>query len=164
DQTKISMLAPVTLPGHSTGGIIDPDRLDEAIGEGGELSRIRKLLENKELGLAVDPRAIASFEAAVAEPPADAQEPEHTEGPGDGGELGRLRNMLENKDRGLAVNPPVIASFEAAVAERAADGQEPEDTEGPGDEGTETQQAGVADSDDDASAAEIEAEEDQRKR
>ena len=114
DQTKISMLAPVTLPGHSTGGIIDPDRLDEAIGEGGELSRIRKLLENKELGLAVDPRVIASFEAAVAEPPAD--------------------------------------------------GQEPEDTEGPGDEGTETPQAAVADSDDDASAAEIEAEEDQRKR
>src|SRR5699024_12861123 len=85
DHTKICILAPVTLPGHSTGGIIDPERLDEAIGEGGELSRIRKLLENKELGLAVDPRVIASFEAAVAEPPADGQEPEDTEGPGDEG-------------------------------------------------------------------------------
>src|SRR5699024_7486538 len=108
DQTQISTLAPVTLPGHSTGGIIGPERLAEALREGGELSRTRKLLENKELGLAGDPRAIAAFEAAVAEPPAD--------------------------------------------------GQEPEDTEGPGDEGTETPQAAVADSDDDASAAEIEAE------
>src|SRR5699024_6416370 len=85
DQPNISMRAPVTLPGHSPGGIIDPDRLDEAIGEGGELARIRKLLKNKELGLAVDPRVIASFEAAVAEPPADGEEPEDTEEPGDEG-------------------------------------------------------------------------------
>src|SRR5699024_5751102 len=48
--------------------------------------------------------------------------------------------------------------------EPPADGQEPEDTEGPGDEGTETPQAAVADSDDDAGAAELEAEEDPLQR
>lgn len=83
DQTKISLLAPVTLPGHSEGGLIPSDRLDAAIAEGGSLDTIAKLLEHKELALAIDPRIIASFEAAIAEPtPADA--PEETEEP-DGG-------------------------------------------------------------------------------
>lgn len=69
DKTKVSMLAPVTLPGHTADGIIAPDDLDEAIGEGGSLSTIKDLLDHDELGLALDPRVIASFEAAVAEPP-----------------------------------------------------------------------------------------------
>lgn len=71
DKTKVSMLAPVTLPGHTADGIIAPNELDEAIGEGGSLSTIRDLLDHKELGLALDPRIIASFESAVAEPPPD---------------------------------------------------------------------------------------------
>ncbi|SMX88214.1 hypothetical protein BI49514_02119 [Brevibacterium iodinum ATCC 49514] len=78
DQTKISLLAPVTLPGHSEGGLIPSDRLDAAIAEGGSLDTIAKLLEHKELALAIDPRIIASFEAAIAEPP-PADAPEETE-------------------------------------------------------------------------------------
>ncbi|WP_228278264.1 DUF6049 family protein [Brevibacterium limosum] len=82
DQTKISLLAPVTLPGHSEGGLIPSDWLDAAIAEGGSLDTIAKLLRHKELALAIDPRIIASFEAAIAEPP-PADAPEETEEPGD---------------------------------------------------------------------------------
>ncbi|WP_025779587.1 DUF6049 family protein [Brevibacterium sp. VCM10] len=87
DQTKISLLAPVTLPGHSEGGLIPADRLDAAIAEGGSLDMIAKLLEHEELALAIDPRVIVSFEAAIAESPS-ADPPEETEGPdtGDGEE------------------------------------------------------------------------------
>ena len=44
-----------------------------------------KLLDHKELALAVDPRVITSFEAAIAEPPppADGEDSEQTEEPGD---------------------------------------------------------------------------------
>ncbi|WP_209324436.1 DUF6049 family protein [Brevibacterium renqingii] len=119
DQTKVSLLAPVTLPGHTEGGLIDPDRLDKAIAEGGSLATIGKLLEKKEVGLAIDPRVIASFEAAVAEPPdADGEAPEETEEPSD-------------KDGGQTRTPQVPAA---------------ENDEG------------------DVSAAELEAEADQRKR
>ena len=87
DQTKISLLAPVTLPGHSEGGLIPADRLDAAVAEGGSLDMIAKLLEHEELALAIDPRVIVSFEAAIAESPS-ADPPEETEGPdtGDGEE------------------------------------------------------------------------------
>ena len=87
DQTKISLLAPVTLPGHSEGGLIPADRLDAAIAEGGSLDMIAKLLEHEELALAIDPRVIVSFEAAIAESPS-ADSPVETEGPdtGDGEE------------------------------------------------------------------------------
>lgn len=87
DQTKISLLAPVTLPGHSEGGLIPADRLDAAIAEGGSLDMIVKLLEHEELALAIDPRVIVSFEAAIAESPS-ADSPVETEGPdtGDGEE------------------------------------------------------------------------------
>ncbi|MGO3066574.1 MAG: DUF6049 family protein [Brevibacterium linens] len=87
DQTKISLLAPVTLPGHSEGGLIPADRLGAAIAEGGSLDIIAKLLEHEELALAIDPRVIVSFEAAIAESPS-ADSPVETEGPdtGDGEE------------------------------------------------------------------------------
>ncbi len=84
DQTKISVLAPVTLPGHSEGGLIPADRLNAAIAEGGSLDTIAKLLKHKELALAVDPRVIASFEAAIAEPPAADAPEEETEEPSAG--------------------------------------------------------------------------------
>jgi hypothetical protein len=117
DQTKVSLLAPVTLPGHSEGGLISPDRLDDAIVDGGSLATVKKLLEHKKLGLAIDPRILASFEAAIAEPP-DSDAPEETEEPAD-------------KDGAETQTPP------AGAAE---------------------------DTDEDASAAELKAEEDQRKR
>ncbi|WP_241896938.1 DUF6049 family protein, partial [Brevibacterium epidermidis] len=117
DQTKISVLAPVTLPGHSEGGLIPSDRLDAAIAEGGSLDTIAKLLQHKELALAVDPRIIASFEAAIAEPaPADA--PEETEDP--------------DKDKGDETQSPPVGAPENDDA--------------------------------DSSGADLEAEEDQRRR
>ncbi|MGO0605221.1 DUF6049 family protein [Brevibacterium linens] len=100
DQTKISLLAPVTLPGHSEGGLIPADRLDAAIAEGGSLDMIAKLLEHEELALAIDPRVIVSFEAAIAESPS-ADSPEETEGPdtGDGEETqSPLVGAPENDD------------------------------------------------------------------
>jgi hypothetical protein len=84
DQTKLSVLAPVTLPGHSDGGLISADDLDEAIAKDGSLATVKKLLDHKELALALDPRVITSFEAAIAEPPpADGEDPEETEDSGD---------------------------------------------------------------------------------
>ncbi|SMX70188.1 DUF6049 family protein [Brevibacterium linens] len=100
DQTKISLLAPVTLPGHSEGGLIPADRLDAAIAEGGSLDMIAKLLEHEELALAIDPRVIVSFEAAIAESPS-ADSPVETEGPdtGDGEETqSPLVGAPENDD------------------------------------------------------------------
>lgn len=100
DQTKISPLAPVTLPGHSEGGLIPADRLDAAVAEGGSLDMIAKLLEHEELALAIDPRVIVSFEAAIAESPS-ADSPEEIEGPdtGDGEETqSPLVGAPENDD------------------------------------------------------------------
>nr|WP_209044063.1 DUF6049 family protein [Brevibacterium marinum] len=71
DKTKISMLAPVTLPGRTTDGIIDPDELEKAIGEEGALSAIMNVLDTPGVGIALDPRIIASFESAVAGPPSE---------------------------------------------------------------------------------------------
>lgn len=68
DKTKVSILAPVTLPDHTTDGIIDPDELEKAIGKGGSLSTIMNVLDTPGVGIALDPRIIASFESAVAEP------------------------------------------------------------------------------------------------
>lgn len=68
DKTKVSMLAPVTLPDHTTDGIIDPDQLEKAIGKGGSLSTIMKVLDTPGIGIALDPRIIASFESALADP------------------------------------------------------------------------------------------------
>ncbi|WP_350270038.1 DUF6049 family protein [Brevibacterium sp. CBA3109] len=78
DKTKISILAPVTLPAHTADGIIDPDDLDKAIGKGGSLTAIMNVLDTPGVGIALDPRIIASFESAVAEPSGDddASEPE----------------------------------------------------------------------------------------
>lgn len=84
DPTKISILAPVILPGRSADGLIDPDQLDEAIADGGSLATVKGLLKHRELGLAVDPRVITSFEAAVAEPEAD-DGTDPTEEPSDNG-------------------------------------------------------------------------------
>jgi hypothetical protein len=100
DQTKVSMLAPVTPPGHSEGGLVGPDRLDDAIADGGSLDTVEKLLDHKELGLAIDPRIIASFEAAIAEPP-DSDDPDETEEP-------------EGKDGEETQTPPVGAPEDGA--------------------------------------------------
>ncbi|MGO2942060.1 MAG: DUF6049 family protein [Brevibacterium aurantiacum] len=83
DKTKVSMLAPVTLPAHTTDGIIDPDELDKAIGKGGSLTAIRNVLDNPGVGIAVDPRVIASFEAAIADPASEDEgsDPEETDEP-----------------------------------------------------------------------------------
>lgn len=83
DKTKVSVLAPVTLPSHTSDGIIDPDDLDKAIGKGGSLTSIMNVLDTPGVGIALDPRIIASFESAVAEPPAedDGSEPEESEEP-----------------------------------------------------------------------------------
>ena len=71
DKTKISILAPVTLPGHTADGIIGSDELDEAIAKGGSLSAIMNVLDTPGVGIALDPRIIASFESATAEPPTE---------------------------------------------------------------------------------------------
>ncbi|WP_426936904.1 DUF6049 family protein [Brevibacterium sp. LE-L] len=106
DQTKLSLLAPVTLPGHSEGGLIPAEQLDKAIADGGSLSTIMKLLDHKELALAVDPRVISSFEAAIAEPPpADGEGSEQTEEPGDeDGEQTQTPpvGVAENEDTGAS--------------------------------------------------------------
>ncbi|MDN6132574.1 DUF6049 family protein [Brevibacterium sp.] len=68
DKTKVSILAPVTLPDHTSDGIIDPDELEKAIGKGGSLSTIMNVLDTPGVGIALDPRVVASFESAVAEP------------------------------------------------------------------------------------------------
>ncbi|WP_193071027.1 DUF6049 family protein [Brevibacterium sp. FME37] len=80
DKTKVSILAPVTLPAHTADGIIDPKDLDKAIGKGGSLTAIMNILDTPGVRIALDPRIIASFESAVAEPPAedDGSEPEET--------------------------------------------------------------------------------------
>lgn len=80
DKTKVSVLAPVTLPAHTTDGIIDPDDLDKAIGKGGSLTAVMNVLDTPGVGIALDPRIIASFESAVAEPQPedDGSEPEES--------------------------------------------------------------------------------------
>ena len=81
DKTKVSMLAPVTLPGHTTDGIIDPDELEKAIGKGGSLSTIMNVLDTPGVDIALDARIIASFESAVTEPPSDDDESQPSETP-----------------------------------------------------------------------------------
>ena len=82
DKTKISMLAPVTIPAHTSDGIIAPDDLDKAIGKDGSLTSIMNVLETPGVGIALDPRIIASFESAVAEPSEeDGSDPEESEEP-----------------------------------------------------------------------------------
>ncbi|UVI36077.1 DUF6049 family protein [Brevibacterium spongiae] len=105
DQTKVSVLAPVTLPGHSEGGIIAPEQLDKAIADGGSLSTIMKLLDHRELALAIDPRVITSFEAAIAEPPpADGEDPPQSDEPS--GEAGQSQTppvgVAEDDDTGAS--------------------------------------------------------------
>ncbi|QZE27398.1 hypothetical protein K4X33_17935 [Brevibacterium casei] len=69
DRTAISFLAPVTLPGYTTDGLIGPDELDAAIAEDGALTNAARAFEDPKVAIALDPRVVASFEAAVAEPP-----------------------------------------------------------------------------------------------
>lgn len=78
DQTAISLLAPITLTGYSPDGLIGPDELDRAIADDGALTNAVSVLADPTVAIALDPRVIASFEAAVAEPPG--------EGDGTGGE------------------------------------------------------------------------------
>ncbi|WP_245940460.1 MULTISPECIES: DUF6049 family protein [Brevibacterium] len=71
DKTAISILAPVTLPGYSENGLISPADLDAAISDGGALATISTVLDTPGVGIALDPRIIASFESALAEPGAE---------------------------------------------------------------------------------------------
>lgn len=81
DRTAISFLAPVTLPGYTTDGLIGPDELDAAIAEDGALTNAARAFEDPKVAIALDPRVVASFEAAVAEPPAEDGEEEETGAP-----------------------------------------------------------------------------------
>ena len=81
DRTAISFLAPVTLPGYTSDGLISPDELDAAIADDGALTYAARVLENPQVAIALDPRVIASFEAAVAEPPAEDDGQEETGAP-----------------------------------------------------------------------------------
>lgn len=83
DQTRISFLAPVTLPGYTGDGLISAEELDRAIAADGPLTAVNGVLQTPGVAIALDPRIIASFEAAVAEPPppGDDGDPATTEEP-----------------------------------------------------------------------------------
>lgn len=78
DQTKVSILAPVTIPGYSPNGLISAENLDTAITPGGSLETINEVLDEPNVSIALDPKIIASFETALKPkgPPAgDADDP-----------------------------------------------------------------------------------------
>lgn len=81
DRTAVSFLAPVTLPGYTADGLIGPEALDAAIAENGSLTNAARVLTDPKVAIALDPRVIASFEAAVAEPPSGDGAPPETGAP-----------------------------------------------------------------------------------
>lgn len=113
DSTKISILAPVTLPGHTSDGLVGADELDKAIAEGGSLATISHVLDNSDVGIALDPRIIASFESAVAEPTSDT-----------GGDSAKTEEPTPNATNSAT---PAPADDSEADGQGSADGQSAEE-------------------------------------
>ncbi len=124
DKTSITVLAPITLPGYSENGLSSPDELDAAIADGGPLTAVSSVLDTPGVAIALDPRIIASFEEALAQPaPTEAaQDPD--------GEAGQTEQPSPPATDGPTPAPePDGSDRRNTETEPPAEGENPEEAE-----------------------------------
>lgn len=93
DPTSITLVMPVTLPGFSSTGLLPQETLEQAAGPDGPLTALLTAAEvDPAIALALDPRLLASIDAALradepAEPEPSAPLPTGTAAPSEPAEL-----------------------------------------------------------------------------